>query len=140
MQTWTQGGLKQSFAKCLWSSQLKQLTFKKFRFVFFLMLVPCSLGVFPCCHEALTYLNPLLFVLDLVPIIWANIRFLGDVAFDFTLVAWMAFVLHTFHHLHDALASVWNVHLTIDNLSKPRFQSTQEGQLSSKLLLKGDNN
>jgi hypothetical protein len=63
------------------------LTFKKSHFVFFLLLVPCSLGVFPCHHEALIYPNPLSFVLDLVAIIWANIQFLGDVAFNFTLVA-----------------------------------------------------
>jgi hypothetical protein len=66
---------------------LKHLTFQKSRFVFFLLLVPCSLSVFPCHHEALTYLNPFSFVLDLVAIIWANIRFLGDVVFNFTLVA-----------------------------------------------------
>jgi hypothetical protein len=103
------------------------------------MLTPYSLGAFPCYHEALTYLNPLLFVLDLVPIIWSNIWFLGDIAFDFTLATQMAFVLHAFHHLHETLASFWNVHLLVDNFLKLRLQSMQEGQLSSKLL-KGDDN
>ncbi len=110
MQRWTQGGLGQSFTKCLWSSQLKYLTFIKSCFAFFLMLVPCSLGAFPCHHETLTYLNPLLFVLDLVPIIWSNIWFLGDIAFNFTLATQMTFVLHALHHLHEALATKASIH------------------------------
>ncbi len=95
--------------------------------------------VFPCHHEAMTYPNPLPFVLDLVPIIWSNIWFLGDVAFGFTLVARMTFVLHAFHHLHEALVGVWNLHLLVDKFSELRFQSMQEGQLFSKLF-KGDDN
>jgi hypothetical protein len=117
---------------------LKHLTFKKSCFAFFLVLAPCSLVAFPCHHETLTYLNPLPFVLDLVPIIWSNIWFLY-VVFSFTLAVRMTFVFNALHHLHEALVGVWNLHPLVDNFLELRFQSMQEGQLSSKLL-KGDDN
>jgi hypothetical protein len=52
----------------------------------------------------------------------------------------MTFVLHAFHHLHEAFASTWNVHPLIDSYWDLKFQSMQEGQLFSKFLLKGDDN
>ncbi len=69
-----------------------------------------------------------------------KIRFLRDIAFSFTLTTQMTFVLHVLHHPHEALVGIWNVHPLVENFSKLKLQSMQEGQLSSKHLLKGDDN
>jgi hypothetical protein len=58
--------------------------------------------------------------------------------FDSTLVARMTFVLHALHHLHETSASIWNIHVLVDNFFELKLQSMQEGQLFSKFLLLKD--
>jgi hypothetical protein len=65
---------------------------------------------------------------------------MGDLTFSFTLAVPKAFVFHAFHHLHEALTSVWDVCPLVEDLLDLRFQSMKEGQLLSKLSIKRDEN
>jgi hypothetical protein len=83
-------------------------------------------------------LVPLLFILAHVPITQANIRFMGGLAFSFTLT--MPRVLSSMHST--IFMKLWqmfrNVHLLVEDLSNLSFQSMKEGQLLGKLSIKRD--
>ncbi len=73
-----------------------------------------------------------------VPITQANILFMGDLTFNFTLAMLKAFVFHAFHHLHEVLTSIQDDHPLVQDLSNLKFQSMKEGQFLGKLSIKRD--